>query len=204
MLGVPESPEGYTFPIEEGQELTEAQKLSRDGWAKAFHEMHLPKSMADAIITRFEDEQAAQREAIELADDRYAEATEAELRVEYGDEYNANRQLAVETARELFGEDFEAIKSATLANDRLMLDSPFMVRMLVRIGREMNEKGVDLMTDTERGRLDDQIQDVRDRAAKAASEGNTRLANKLFQEEQALLAKIVGNKPITGASPSAT
>ncbi|KKM16826.1 hypothetical protein LCGC14_1681860, partial [marine sediment metagenome] len=32
----------------------------------------------------------------------------------------------------------------------------------------------------------------------AKDEGNTRLANKLFKEEQELLSKVVGKKPIVG------
>jgi len=199
MLGVPEKPEDYSFPAPlEGTELTDAEKASQEGWAKFFHEHHLPKSMADAIITRFVEESEAGNVALQKADDRFAEATEAELKGEWGDDYETNRTLASRAAKELFGNDLEDVMQAKMSDNRLLMDSPFMLRGLARIGREMSEGSMEILTENERETLDDQVKDLRKRADEAKNKGETRLANKLFQEEQALLSKLVGNRPIIG------
>lgn len=200
MLGVPKTPEGYEFPApEKGVEVTEADKLAQTSWAKFFHEIHLPKKHADAILARFAEETKEGEAALAKEDERFAEKTEAELQREWGDQYDTNKTLAMRAGQELFGESFEDIMAAEMANGRMLMDSAFMLRGLAKIGREMSEGNVDVMTDQERETIDDQIKDVRQRAADAQSKGDTRLANKLFAQEQELLKKVVGNKPIVGA-----
>ena len=71
-----------------------------------------------------------------------------------------------------------------------------MLRALSRIGREMTEGSMDIMTDAEKETIDDQVTDMRKRAAEAKESGDTRLANKLFQKEQELLAKVVGKSSL--------
>ncbi|KKK86982.1 hypothetical protein LCGC14_2757810, partial [marine sediment metagenome] len=98
----------------------------------------------------------------------------------------------------LFGDEFDNVMQTELSNGHLLMDSTFMLRALARIGREMSEGSMDVMTENERETIDDQVKDVRKRADEAKEEGNTRLANKLFKEEQDLLTKVVGKKPIVG------
>ena len=88
---------------------------------------------------------------------------------------------------------------AELASGRLLMDATFMLRSMARVGREMSEGSMDVMTDGEKETISDQVQEVRKRIAAAKDEGNSRLANKLFQDEQGLLTKMVGKTPIVGA-----
>ena len=200
VLGVPEKPEDYDFPTPiEGTELTDAEKQSRVNWAGFFHQIHLPKPMASAILNRFAEEHAEGEKAITEADDRFAEESTAKLEGEWGDEYDINRTTALRAGKELFGDDFDSVMQAALSNGHLLMDSTFMLRALARVGREMNEGSMDIMTDAEKETIDDQIQDVRKRAADAKDEGNARLANKLFAQEQELLSKVVGKTPIVGS-----
>lgn len=204
MLGVPEDANGYEFPaLPEGEDLSDDVKTSRGNWAKLFHDIHLPKPMATAILNRFHEEVEEGQENLRVADERYAEATVAELKTEYGDEYDANREIATRAAETLFGDDHEGVMRAKLSNDRLIMDSPFMIRMLVRIGREINEGPSELLTSSERDTLEDQVTDVRKRAADAKDRGETRLANKLFADEQALLRKLIPNQSVVGAGRNA-
>ena len=200
MLGVPEKPEDYEFPAPaEGVQLTENEKTSRDNWAGFFHQIHLPKPMASAILGRFAEETATGEAAVIEADTRFSEASTTKLEAEWGDDYDVNRTAAARAGRELFGDEFDNVMQAKLSDDRLLMDSTFMLRALSRIGREMNEGSMDVMTDSEKETIDDQVKDVRKRAAEAKDEGNTRLANKLFSQEQELLSKVVGKGPIVGA-----
>lgn len=200
MLGVPEKPEGYEFPAPaEGVQLTDNEKKSRANWAGFFHQIHLPKPMASAILNRFAEETVAGETAIREADDHFAENSKAKLEAEWGEEYDVNRTAAHRAGRELFGDDFDSVMESELSNGHLLMDSTFMLRALARIGREMSEGSMDVMTEGERETIDDQVIDVRKRAAEAKDEGNTRLANKLFKQEQELLAKVVGKKSIVGS-----
>ncbi len=200
VLGVPEKPEDYEFPAPaEGVQLTDAEKQSRAGWAGFFHQIHLPKPMASAILNKFAEEHAAGEEALQEADDRFAEASTAKLEGEWGDEYEVRRTTALRTGKEFFGEDFDNVMKAVMPNGHLLMDSTSMLRGLARLGLEMNEDSIDNMTDAEKETIDDQIKDVRKRASEAKEEGNTRLANKLFGQEQELLSKVVGKTPIVGS-----
>lgn len=200
MLGVPEKPEGYEFPAPaEGVELTDNEKQSRTDWASFFHQIHLPKPMASAILGRFAEESASGEAAVKESDARRVEASTAQLEGEWGDDYEINRTAAARASKELFGDEFDNVMQAKLSDDSLLMDNTFMLRALARIGREMNEGSMDVMTDSEKETIDDQVIDMRKRAAEAKNEGNTRLANKLFGQEQELLAKVVGKTPIVGA-----
>lgn len=200
MLGVPEKPEDYEFPApEKGVELTDDQKKSRANWAGFFHQIHLPKPMASAILNRFAEESTAGEIAIKESDDRFAEESTAKLEAEWGDDYEINRTVASRAGRELFGDEFDSVvMKVELSNGHLLMDSTFMLRALARIGREMSEGSMDVMTENERETIDDQVKDARKRAAEAKDEGNTRLANKFFKQEQELLTRVVGKKPIVG------
>ena len=200
MLGVPEKPEDYEFPApEEGVQLTDNEKAARVKLAGFFHQIHLPKPMASAIINWFAEEHVAGEKALKEADDRFVEESTAKLEGEWGDEYEINRTTALRAGKELFGEDFDDVMQTTLSNGHLLMDSTFMLRVLARVGREMNEGGIDIMTDAEKDTIDDQIKDTRKRAGEAKDAGNTRLANKLFKQEQELLTKVVGKTPIVGS-----
>ncbi len=205
VLGVPEKPEDYEFPVPvEGTELTDVEKQSRANWAGFFHQIHLPKPMASAILKRFAEETVEGEKAIQEADDHFAEKSVAQLEREWGDEYDTNRTTALRAGKEFFGEDFDSVMEAVLSDGHLLMDSTFMLRGLARIGRETNEGGIDIMTDAEKETIDDQVVDMRKRANDAKEAGDTRLANKLFSKEQELLEKIVGKTPIVGAGGRTT
>lgn len=200
LLGVPTKPEGYEFPIVKGEKLTDAQVAARKGWSEFFHAHHVPKATAEALLGKFYQDVQTGKRAMSVEDDKYAQETEAELKEEWGQDYDTNKVLAARAAKELFGEDFSLVMEATTSKGRLLMDTPFMLRALGRIGREMSEGVMDIMTDTEKETLEDQVKDVRKRADEAKNKGETRLANKLFAEEQKLLARLVGSKPIVGST----
>ncbi len=200
-LGVPEKPEDYEFPEPpKGTELTEDQTASRENWAQFFHDIHLPKTQASAILKKFTEETEAGEAALREADKKNADVTTAQLKSEWGNDFDSNTALASRAGRELFGDDYDSVLGATLENGSLLMDTPFMLRMLARIGREMSEGSMDVLTAGEKETINDQIEDLRSRSAEAMNEGKTRLANELYQQEQALLNKISGRQPIVGDS----
>ena len=55
------------------------------------------------------------------------------------------------------------------------------------------------LTETEKDTADEQIRNIRTQVAEAQSVGDSKLANKLYSQEQAMLAKRGGSNPIVGA-----
>jgi len=95
-LGKPDSPEGYGFKAEEGQnaELIE--------WAsKTFHELDLPKSAAEKLLAKYGE---LEKQQIEAEEARYAEnlSTQANsLKKEWGAAFQQNVGLAKSAAAKL-------------------------------------------------------------------------------------------------------
>lgn len=199
-LGVPETPEGYEFPAPaEGEQLSDAEQASRKAWAERFHKLGVPKTAAEGIINAFREDMASASETLAQEDERFAGETETLLKREWGQDYARNVAIAHATAEQLFGDDIAAMREATTKDNRLLLDQPMMLRMLAKVGREMQEGNLGGVSDEERSGLDDQIRTLRTQQAEAQASGDSKRANELYQKEQALIAR-KGNRPIVGAA----
>ena len=200
MLGVPENPEDYGFVAPaEGEKLTEDQKTQRTMWSEFFHGLNVPKGSADAIVAKFQEEKERGLEVQEQEDTAFAEDTERELKEEWGKDHKQNLALAAHGAERLFGEDLVDMAKTTMENGRLLMDSPVMLRALAKVGREMAEGSMDVLTDTERETLQDQIKDAREKADKASASGKSAEADRFFKKEQELISRLQGKQPIVGA-----
>lgn len=207
-IGVPETAEEYAFPEIPEEEMTEAIQAEREGWAKFFHENSVPKSMADALTARFFEEQAAQIEALQAADKQFAEQQTENLKKKWqGDEFDKNTQFAnnalVELAKRT-GADVEALKQIETKAGRFLLDDAEMVQLFAAVGREMQTGSLGApMSESERDTIDEQIADLRKRASEAQSNGDGKTANRLYQQEQDLIAKRDGSQAIVGQNARA-
>jgi hypothetical protein len=81
----------------------------------------------------------------------------------------------------------------------LLLDYAPFIKMLAVVGREQSEGTLGpVLSQGEIDTVNDQVAALRGQIAKAQSEGNSKMANQLFQKEQALLEKM-GNESVVGA-----
>ena len=200
-MGVPEAPDKYEFPeLAEGEELTDAVKASREAWGKRFHELGVPNETAKALMDAVRQE-AAQKLASDIAADKaFAKEQMDALEAEWGTDTAKNREYVNRATKELFGSDFEDVRKMETKDGRFVLDDARLMRVFAKIGREMGEGTLgSVMTEGERDAADTQLRDLRKQIQTAQGEGDNARANKLYQQEQALIAKLGGNNNIVGA-----
>lgn len=204
-MGVPGSPEGYEFPAPpEGQELTEDEKTSRETWAQRFHEHNVPKATAEALIEVFRQDMEQARQAQTKADEDFARQSETELRQEWkGEDFEKNRNLArraVDTLVERAGVDANRLTALESKDGKLVMDHPVMLRLFAAIGREMAEGTLGgTMTEGERETANEELRTLLGKINEAQARGDHAEANKLYQREQEMLARMHGNRPVVGS-----
>lgn len=202
-MDIPEDATGYEFPdLPEGMELTEEIEQSREAWSKRFHDLNIPASAAKELARLVNEDSAAYEAAQIEADKAHADEAEAALRKEWrGSEYDLNIQHMNRAAAEIFGADLDDVRHLELKNGRFALDDPRMVRALAKVGREMSEGTLgDVMTEADRDRTQNELSTVRDGIMKAREKGDNDEANRLYQKEMAIIAKMNGTQSIVGAN----
>ena len=206
-VGIPDAPEGYEFPTADGQDVTPEIEAARGEWAKTFHELGVPKDTAAKLIERVRAESEQQLAAQVQADKSYAKEQEAALRAEWkGDEFDKNKTLANRAFTDVAnraGVTATELTQIETKDGRFLLDDARMVRVFAAIGREMAEGTLSpALNDSERDTVENEVADVRRQIGEAQSAGDSQKANRLYQREQALIAKM-GNRSIVGAGRSA-
>ncbi len=204
-VGVPDKAELYEFPEIEGEELTDEVKASRAEWGERFHKMNIPKDVAKSLVQMVGEDAAKMMEAEVEADKSFAKSQEDALHNEWkGEDYDKNKTLANRAFNEIAqraGLDIEELTKIETKDGRFLMDRAEMSKLFAVIGREMSEGSLGpALSDTERDTVEDEITDVRKQISEAQSAGNTKKANRLFTKEQALIAKMNGNKNIVGAN----
>ena len=199
-LGVPETVEGYEFSVPEGHELTDADKAFQTWAGETFHGHNISTEQAKGITEAWNQYAAAAQQAEIDADKVYAEKTEAALKAEWpGEEYARNKQFANRAATEVFGDSLEDVRNIETKDGRFILDHPDFVKMLAKVGREMNEGTLGgVLSDGDRDGVQDQIDELQTKIDKAQREGDRSLANKVYQDQQRLYEKIYGTAPAVG------
>lgn len=203
-LGIPEKIEEYEFPELSADKLTPEVKESRAAWAKRFHDLSIPKEVAKSLLQLVGEDAVKFKEAQVNADKEFAKQSENALRAEWkGDEYDKNKNFANRAFSELAsraGIPVEVLTKLETKDGRFLMDRPELVKLFAVIGREMAEGTLGpTLTESEAETIDSQIKDLRTQQSEAQSSGNSKLANQLYQKEQALIAKRSGSKPIVGA-----
>ena len=200
-VGVPDTPEGYEFPSV--PEMTDQIKESNANWAKIFHGLDVPKSTALTLANALNEVGAVAIKAQEQAHTDFAKASEDALRAEWkGDDYDVNLNLAnraFDNLAERTGMKAGELRQIKTEDGKFLMDRPEMVRLYATIGREMAEGTLGpTLSEAERETVDDQVRDLAEQAQAAKDKGESKLANRLYQKEQALREKL-GNQPLVGA-----
>jgi len=202
-LGIPESADAYEFPTEEGVEIPAEVQQARANWAAKFHELKVPVDTARALIETVNEVSAkAALDTIE-ADKRYAAEQDAALREEWqGEDYETNKTLAnraFANAAEQAGLNLEELTSMQSKDGRLLFDDARFTKMWAVIGRATSEGTLGpVMSGDQLDSLQDSVREIRGKIQEAQDAGDSKLANKLFQQEQGLLER-AGNSSIVGA-----
>lgn len=203
-VGIPEKPDEYEFPELPSDQLTDEIKASREQWSKRFHDLGVPKEVAKSLITAVNDE-TEKLLVSQIEDDKaFARKQEEALRNEWkGADYDKNKLLANRAFEEIAnraGIKLDVLTKLETNDGRFLMDRAEMVKLFAVIGREMGEGSLGpTLTESQAETLDSEVRTLRQQQAEAQQNGDSKLANRLYQREQALIAKMKGNKPIVGS-----
>jgi len=128
----PESVDAYKLPVPEGQDGAFAGEA-----AKWMHEAGIPVAQAQALATKWNEYQASQAKAADLARQQQGEADVSALRKEWGGQYDANVELGKRAVRTFVGEGQEAEK--LLGSLEGAVGAGQLLRLFHRIGANLGE-----------------------------------------------------------------
>lgn len=202
-LGVPDTPDGYKFPTAEGEVITDDIKAVRAEWAKEFHAANLSQAQVDQVLTKYAARAEAERTAIVEADKRHATSQDDALKKEWGADYDRNKTFANRAFKDLAERAGVAVDELTKIETkagRFLFDDARMLKVFATIGREMGEGNLGpVVSDSERNDMQSQLRTIRAGIETAKSKRDSGEANRLYQEEMRLIARISGNRPIVGS-----
>lgn len=124
----PDSADAYKLPVPDGQDGAFATEA-----AKWMHEAGIPVAQAQALATKWNEYQAGQAAAADLARQQQGEADVAALRKEWGGQYDANVELGKRAVR-TFGADEQTLEKISKA-----LGDGETLRLFQRIGKHLGE-----------------------------------------------------------------
>lgn len=201
-LGIPEKAEDYKLELPEGMELGEADQQLIDAVKPVAHENNIPASALNGFVVKFKEFEA-QLDKERVAElQKHQDASVDELRKEWGKDYDGNVNIANRAMQQFGGDDMvEFLKKTEIKDGGGVLgDSPQMVRLFAKLGRQMSEDGVIKPVDADTAKdLNEKIDELTSQAHEARAKGDKGGAAKLFKERDELQAKLSGDEPIVGA-----
>jgi len=194
-LGVPDSVEGYAYAR---PEMPDHLHPGEDGTARetAFLaralELGITKDQAHGILDWHYRTAADEhgRLAKRLGDGQAQ--SEAELRREWGADYEANLAAAHRAAAEFGGQDMLDFLDNIAVDGVRLADHPRLVRAFAEAGRRLGEDSVFLPGGDGGATLEDRVKDLRNRKQEALSRGDRDAAQRLDAEERGLWGRIAG------------
>lgn len=210
-MDVPDEPKGYLEGIAKPDFIADEEwKGERvqgilGKFAERMHAKGVSREAVKEAISFELEMEASQLQAAKEADANFLKEAEAQLRKDWpGSEYEVNSTLAkrafAHMAKQAGLEADELLKIET-KEGRFLMDDPRMVRAYATLGREMGEGTLgSVITDSDRGKLEDQVRTLRSQQSEAQAKGENQRANQLYQEEQALIARMNGAKSVVGAN----
>jgi hypothetical protein len=202
-LGVPEEPSGYEISKPEQMDDATFKSDEMQGalgdFSKVAHEAGASKPVVDAMLGWYWEQQAAGAKAQAKADQDFADSAEADLRKEYGEDYDGNVTFANEFLKNYGSDD---LFNFELPNGTLLRSFPPFIRMAAAAGRATSEGQVQMgLLGTEAGtdvkaeydRLSEEIYTAQQR-------GETDKAKRLDAERQPLSKRLFGGGDISAAA----
>lgn len=193
-MGIPDTADKYEFEnIKHDENTPDDQKENLARWQKIFHDENISSKAANNIIKAYLEDMSGITERAVEQDSAFAKETDAKLRDAWKGDYDKNKEYANRAARDILADDFELASQMETKDGRMLLDQPFMVKMLATIGREMGEGRMgEILSDDQVTTIHDKIEDIRAKMDEAEAQGNNKLANKLSAQELELYKRLEG------------
>jgi hypothetical protein len=193
-MGVPATPDAYKMPEIEGYEQTESDKAYQGAMSSVLHKHNIPtaaaQELAAAHIAFLQTQSADAAAQMKKADEEYQSTAEAQMRKEWGKDYQANLKYAEEAAKIHFDDDVGAME---LKNGQLLGSHPAFIKGMAAIGR-MSGEGVIHVDQGSADTLMEQADAARAKREEARKRGDNAAMQRYDQEERDILAKVYGKK----------
>lgn len=136
--GIPQEPDGYLESLPDGLVVGEEDKPVMGEFLKAMHEANTPPDAVHKALDWYYKDREDRISALHEEDKRYAMESEEELRAEWGGEYRANYNAAMQFIDSAPGQVGENLKGARLADGSPLVANPDVMRWLVNTATEVN------------------------------------------------------------------
>lgn len=194
-LGVPETVDGYQIQPPENYEWVDADQEMFDAVAPIAHKYNISNEALQGFIHEYIDTMTGyQHEQLQGIGSQY-EASTAELKKDWGKEYDAHVNLANRFAG-MMGEDFiELLQTTQVPGVGLLSNHPTVVRALAKMGRKVSEADLSLVSDDSMKKTAmDRIKEIRQKYPAGSAEYKNHA-----KELQQLYEQVYGAGPVVGS-----
>lgn len=195
-LGIPDDPKGYEVKVPEGLDLNDIDKAMLDAIRPVAHEAGVSAKAFERLATGWLQMAREVGNQLQAQSVEVAKQNEAQLRQEWGPEFDVNLNVARRVAGAL-GPDFQKFLNETqLSNGGMLGDHPAMAKILSTFGRRMGEGDLHIgSTPQEKNSAMDEINKL-NAAVPVGSREYTTAAHQA--KLQALYEKLHGSNPLIG------
>jgi hypothetical protein len=195
-MKVPETAEGYNLP--EGVEFNDIFANFVEQMKPTLHEANVSESAFEKMVQTFADLDQQMASEISATVTKIHEESVANLKTEWGNDYDANVNVAHAALKQFGGDELISLMDDVKTADGGRLgDHPVLIKFAAKLGRQMGEDGVIAPMDTNTASdLEEQIEKLTSEAHAAQHGGDRAKMNKLFQERDKLAERLYGDSPI--------
>lgn len=193
-LGVPETPEGYALP-ESVAALTDDGKAALGRVVAKMHAAGAAPAAVSAAVEEYLSYSAEQTAQAEAASAQALAKADESLKREWGQDYEANKALAVRAFTALGGDNLAHVMNTAMFEGVPLGNHPAMIKAFAEIGRRTSEDGFQAgsLSADQVSNVNSQIDNLYQERHKAQRSGNNRLAQEIDQKISALYKQLHPN-----------
>lgn len=199
-MGVPESPDGYTFTMPEGQQVTDKEKGFHGAMAEVFHKAGVTSEQAALLNQGWNNYLGVMQDMVRKANEEASEATAAELVREWGGDHKGNVEAARRAIGEFGGSRFTSFVSTAEVDGQPLGDHPEFLRIFATIGRRMGEDAFQGgMGTSAGGGTQKRLDEIHSWQYSSDPDKREKYRSQSVQEElRGIYTRIYGDEPIVG------
>jgi hypothetical protein len=198
-MGVPDEIAGYTIPKPEHypDEVYNSEEIQGrvNGFTEAMHKAGASGAAVEAAMNWYWGQEVSLQETLAKSDKSNTEAAEAELRREWGSDYDGNKNVAQDFVKQYGGED---LLNLELKDGSLVGSNPYFARMAAEAGRRISEGGLQMgLQGTEAGQdIQKSYDELSEQIYEAHRRGENDKANRLDAERREISKQLFGDRNI--------